>query len=260
MTAAEQTLVDFEAGQYRYLVGGFQYSAAVQALPGHAIERVRFEQVVPLAEGFAAIEAHLRALGRPLTALCACELRSPGQMSEAEFIAFNRSYVQTLAAWGIFRDERNPVARCNLVPVTNAPAQAGFYAFSYTVPAAAPARVQDFVVSGAAECPDRPNYREHIVRLGETSADALQEKLRFAVGDLASRLVALDLRWSDATETRLYTTHVLPTVHDELAAHGASAGGVGWHHVRPPVKDLEIEIDARRVTCERLLPLAGVRG
>jgi hypothetical protein len=174
-------------------------------------------------------------------------------MSEAEFIAFNRAYVQTLADWGLFKDERNPVARCNLVPVTDAPAQAGFYAFSYTVPATEQTRVQDFVVSGAAECPDRPNYREHIVRLGETSADALAEKLRFALGDLESRLVALDLGWPDATETRLYTAHMLSTIQEELAARGAAAGGVGWHCVRPPIRDLEIEVDARRTSCERLL-------
>jgi DNA-binding FadR family transcriptional regulator len=91
------------------------------------------------------------------------------------------------------------------------------------------------------------------IRIGETSPDALAEKLRFALGDLESRLTALGLRWSDATQTRLYTAHVLSTVQEELAARGASAEGVGWHCVRPPIRDREIEVDARRTSCEKLL-------
>ena len=34
--------VDFSPGGYRFLPSVFQYSAGVAALPGHAIERVRF--------------------------------------------------------------------------------------------------------------------------------------------------------------------------------------------------------------------------
>ena len=49
--------VDF--GSYRYIPGPFQYSAGVAALPGHAIERVRFANPVPLIDGFARIEAFL---------------------------------------------------------------------------------------------------------------------------------------------------------------------------------------------------------
>ena len=248
--------IAFLPGQYRYLPGGFQYSAAVQALPGHAIERVALERLLPMAQGFDAIEDWLRRMGRPLTALCAIEMRSPAPMSEPEFIAFNRHYVQTLERWGLYRDERNPVARCNLIPEVAPPEQASLYAVSYTVPAGA-ARVGDFVSSGAAECPDRPNYRETIVRLGETSPDALGEKLRFALDDLASRLHALGLDWSDVAHTRLYTVHDLHhLVGAELARRGALNGGLGWHWVRPPVQDIEIEIDARRVACERLWPAA----
>lgn len=247
--------VDFLPGQYRYLPGGFQYSAAVQALPGHALERVTLDRPLPLAQGFERIEAHLRQLGRPTTALAAIELRSPAPMSEPEFIAFNRVYVQTLERWGLFRDDINPVARCNLIPEADGPDQPSLYAFSYTVPAAA-ARVGDFITSGAAECPDRPNYHESIVRLGETSPDALRDKLRFALGDLESRLVALGLGWADVAQARLYTVHDLHhLMASEWAERGALRGGLGWHWVRPPVQGLEIEIDARRIGCERLLTL-----
>jgi hypothetical protein len=37
---------------------------------------------------------------------------------------------------------------------------------------------------------------------------------------------------------------------DEFGKRGALAGGLNWHLVRPPVKDLEIEIDARAVRRE----------
>ena len=248
-----QTLA-FPAGNYHYLAGGFQYSAAVIADDGHVIERARFRQPVALADGFARIRAHLSSLGRPLTALCACELRSPAPMDEPTFIAFNRAYVEPLAEWGLFKDDVNPVARCNLVPAFDAPRESSFHAFSYTLPAPTPGRTRDFVTSGAAECPDRPGYRDNIVRLGETSAEALTDKLRFALGDLESRFAQMGIDWADVADTRLYTVHDLHhAVQRELAERGALAGGLGWHWVRPPVKDLEIEIDARSVSRESLL-------
>lgn len=249
--------VDFLPGGYRYLPGGFQYSAAVQALPGFRIERVALETPVPLVQGFALVEAYLQRLGRPTSALCAMELRSAAPMAEPEFIAFNRLYVQTLERWGLFRDDRNPVARCNLIPAADAPAEAVLHAFSHTVPLGqgeASSRVGDFISSGAAECPDRPNYRASIVRLGETTPDALRDKLSFALGDLESRLVGLGVGWRDVAQTRLYTVHDLhPLLGPEFAARGALAGGLCWHWVRPPVQDLEIEIDALRVGTQRLL-------
>jgi hypothetical protein len=69
----------FSDGGYSFLEGGFPYSQGVVALPGQAIERARFRKPVPLQEGFERIENHLKAAGRPLTALCAAELRSPKQ-------------------------------------------------------------------------------------------------------------------------------------------------------------------------------------
>lgn len=246
--------IAFPAGNYHYLAGGFQYSAAVIADDGHLIERARFRRPVALAEGFARIRSHLTSLGRPLTALCACELRSPAPMDEPSFIAFNRAYVGPLAEWGLFKDDINPVARCNLVPAVDAPREPSFHAFSYTLRAPASGRTRDFVTSGAAECPDRPGYRDNIVRLGETSAEALTDKLRFAIGDLESRFALMGVDWADVADTRLYTVHDLHhAMQCELAERGALAGGLGWHWVRPPIKELEIEIDARSVSRECLL-------
>src|ERR1043165_10206836 len=98
----------------------------------YAIERARFARPVPLAQGFDAIEAYLARLGRPPTAFCACELRSPRQFTEQGFIDFNRHYVQRLEKWGIFRNDINPVARSNVCPEIDPPAEPSVYAFSYT--------------------------------------------------------------------------------------------------------------------------------
>src|SRR5690349_11505120 len=46
--------------------GVFQYSSGAAADPGYEIERVRFDAVLPLAEGFAAAADYIRAAGRPL--------------------------------------------------------------------------------------------------------------------------------------------------------------------------------------------------
>ena len=61
------------------------------------------------------------ALGRPPTAFCACELRSPEPFTEEGFKAFNRVYVGTLERWGLFKDEVNPVARSNVCPEIDKP-------------------------------------------------------------------------------------------------------------------------------------------
>jgi hypothetical protein len=116
---------------YRYIPGPFQYSAGVSALPGHAIQRVLFANPVPIAEGFRRIEAILQDANLPLTAFCACELRSPSPFTDAGFIAFNREYVGTLERWGIVANDRNPVARSNVCPEIDPPAAPSFHAFCY---------------------------------------------------------------------------------------------------------------------------------
>src|SRR5512134_88673 len=95
-------VIAFPAGGYRYLAGVFQYSAGVAADTGFEIEHARLVRALPLADGFAAVEAHLAALGRPTTAFCACELRSPAPFTDAGFTEFNRGYVTTLERWGIY--------------------------------------------------------------------------------------------------------------------------------------------------------------
>lgn len=236
----------FEAGGYRYIEAVFQYSGGVAAEPGFEIERARFLRPPPLAEGFAVVEAHLKALGRPSTAFAACELRTPEPFSEPGFRDFNREYVKTLARWGIYRDEKNPVARTNVCPEHDKPAQPSLYAFSYSVPAPG-AKRGSFIIAGSAEAAEGAgSYRERIVRYGETSADAMREKVRHVLAEMERRMGSLGFSWRDAVSTQAYSVQDIGAlIGPEIVARGAAAGGLCWHFARPPVVGLEYEMDVR---------------
>ena len=105
---------DFAAGHYRFIPAVFQYSSGACAFEGFEIERVRFDHLLPLAEGFARAAAYIQNAGEKLTSFCACELRSPAAFTEEGFLAFNQHYVKTLGEWGIFDGTTNPVARSNV--------------------------------------------------------------------------------------------------------------------------------------------------
>src|SRR5438309_2100535 len=108
--------VAFTAGGYRYIPAVFQYSGGVAAEPGFAIQRIRFHKPMPLRTGFGEIARIIQGSGRPLTAFCACELRSPAPFTEEGFRAFNEIYVETLREWDLFNGSINPVARSNVCP------------------------------------------------------------------------------------------------------------------------------------------------
>jgi hypothetical protein len=238
---------------YRYIPGPFQYSAGVAALPGYAIERVRFANPVPLIEGFQRIETFLHDAGLPLTAFCACELRSPAPFTDAGFIAFNRDYVGTLERWGIFADDRNPVARSNVCPEIDPPAAPSFHAFSYVTPTAgAP---HSFVIAGSGESQEGTGpYRDKTIRYGETSPDAMAEKGRYVLGVMETRMAALGAAWGSTTAVQVYTVHDLhPFLGTQIVARGAARHGLTWQFCRPPVIGLEYEMDCRGVAIERVI-------
>jgi len=189
---------DFSAGNYRFIPAVFQYSSGAAADSGFAIERVRFDRLLPLAEGFAAAADYIAAAGRPLTSFCACELRSPAAFTEDGFKTFNQHYVKTLAEWGLFDGTVNPVARSNVCPQIDPPAQPSFYAFSFTRPSQS--ATPSFVIAGGAEARGGPgSYPERIVRYRDLSPDGLREKVRFTVGQMESRLEAFGFGWNDTT-------------------------------------------------------------
>jgi len=247
----------FAAGGYRYVKAVFQYSGGVAAEPGFEIERARFAEPPPLAQGYAAIEAHLASIGRPSTAFAACELRSPAPFTDQGFYDFNKVYVTTLARWGIYREGdplMNPVARTNVCPVYGRPAEPVLYAFSYTVPASRPGR-RSFILAGGGEAKDAgKSYRERIVRLEDTSTEGVEEKVRFVVAEMERRLRLLGFDWTDAITTQAYTVqNIGHLVGPVLAARGACEGGLVWTYARPPIVGLEFEMDVRGAVREIVL-------
>jgi hypothetical protein len=244
---------DFPAGNYRFIPAVFQYSSGAAADSGFEVERVRFDKLLPLAEGFAQAAKHIQAAGRPLTSFCACELRSPGAFTEDGFRKFNEHYVKTLAEWKIFDGSINPVARSNVCPEIDPPSEPSFYAFSFTRPGTG--TMPSFVIAGGAELRGGSGtYPERIVRYKDLGPDAMKEKVGFTVGSMEERLGEFGYGWKDTTAVQAYTVHDFhPVIADELVRRGALRSGLTWHFARPPVVDLEFEMDCRRVARETVI-------
>jgi hypothetical protein len=251
-------VVVFERGGYRYISAVFQYSAGVAAERGYELERARFARALPLRDAYAAVERHLESIGRPTTAFAACELRSPEPFTDRGFYDFNRAYVATLERWGIYKsgDEPvNPVARTNVCPVYNKPAEPVMYAFSYTVPQKGNSAARwrgSFILSGSGDARAVGNsYSERIVRPGDTSPEALREKVDFVIAEMERRLRLLGFSWKDAISTHAYTVqNIGHLVGETLAARGACENGLVWYYARPPVLGLEYEMDVRAAARE----------
>lgn len=242
---------------YSFIPGVFQYSAGVAALPGFRIERVRFAEPVPLSEGFRCIEATLQAAGRPLAAFCACELRSPAPFTETGFRQFNEIYVGTLQRWGVVSEGRNPVARSNVCPALDPPPEPSFHAFCFTT--AAEDAPPSFVVAGSGEAPEgKGNYQDHIIARGDVGAAGLRRKAVWVLGEMERRMAALGASWRDTTAVQLYTVHdVHPFLADEIVRRGAARSGLVWHFHRPPVLEIEYEMDCRAAFVERVIRVAS---
>jgi hypothetical protein len=245
----------FGPGNYRYIPAVFQYSGGVAAEPGYRLERFMFKNPVPLKEGFARVADVIKGAGRPLTSFAACELRSPAPFTEEGFRAFNEIYVGTLAEWGIFdaATRTNPVARSNVCPEIEKPAGPSFHAFVFTVPDASAA--PSFHVAGSGESVEgKANYRDHTVRLGDVSVSGLTEKARYVLGEMERRMALLGFAWAQTTASQLYTVHdPHPFLATEIVRRGAARCGLTWHFARPPVIDLEYEMDCRGIAVERVI-------
>ena len=244
---------DFSAGNYRFIPAVFQYSSGVAANPGFEIERVRFDKPVALAEDFGRIAKYIQATGRPLTSFCACELRSPAAFTDEGFRNFNLHYVKMLAEWGVYDGKTNPVARSNVCSEIDPPGEPSFHAFSVTRPSATTSA--SFVIAGSGESLEGgATYAERTVRYRDLSPDGLKEKIRYVVGAMERRMAELGFGWKDATAAQTYTVHdFYPVFVEELVRHGAARSGLTWHFARPPVIDLEYEMDCRRVMRELVI-------
>ena len=240
-------LIDHPSGNYRFLPGIAPYSCGVVSSPGFEIVYVTFQQPPPYRQGFERIAEFLKGAARPQVALCGISLRSPRPYSFQGFADFNFAYAEVLKSWGVFVSGVNPIARTNVAPRIDPPVEPVLYGFSYTRPCSADLP-PTFVVAGAGELPEGILTREGIVACGDTSASGLAIKARFVMDLMESRLRLLGADWPHVNTTNVYTVHSLAPLLPEviLGRIGTSnIRGVHWHYSRPPIEEIEFEMDFR---------------
>lgn len=253
------SLIVHPSGQYAFLPGIAPYSGGVVSVPGSEIVHVTLAAPVPWRRGFELVDQFLSAQGRPRAALCGMELRSPRPMSFSGFAEFNALYARVLRDWGVFLDGINPVARTNVAPHPGSLAEPSLFGFSFTTPAD-PSLPATFVVAGGGELPEGVLAREAIVALGDLSPAGLLAKARFVLGLMETRLRALGGDWSTVSAIDLYTIHSLDQVVPEVllpSVGPAALRGFCWYPTRPPIDEIEFEMDLRGVRRELQLPIAG---
>ena len=248
------TLIDHPAGDYQFLPGISPYSCGVVARPGFEIVHVALRQPPAYELGFERISEFLHSRQRPRASLCGVSLRSPVPYSFQGFADFNRQYASILRVWDVFVDGINPVARTNVAPMIDPPREPVLQGFSFTEPC----RLDlppTFVVAGAGELPEGSLSRDDIVARGDTSAEAIAVKARFVMDLMQSRLQGLGVDWPQVTRTNIYTAHSLHSFVPKLVFNrvgSTSTNGVNWHYSRPPVEEIEYEMDVRGVRTELL--------
>jgi len=247
-------LIENRRGNYRFLRGSAPYSSGAVALPGYEVVHVRLRQPTPWRAGFRRVDAYLRSVDRGRHALAGMELRCPEPYSIGGFVAFNHEYCAMLKSWDLYVDGINPVARTNVSPAFATPTEPVLYGFSYTAPADHEALT--FVAAGAGELQKQELIPEGIVRRGETSSDAMREKAACVMDAMAGRLAGMGGTWADVTAVDVYTVHPNIEVLEEAVFQQmgyAAIHGVQWFHARPPIVEIEFEMDLRGVRRELVL-------
>jgi hypothetical protein len=225
------------AGGFRFLPAEGPYSAGVVADDGFQIVRVIARRHTPLDQGFRLVEATLREAHRPMSALCAMELRIPKPLSRAGFDEFNRGYIAQFERWGIRVDGRMPAARTNVAPELDPPEAPCVHAFCYTTEGRGSRKT--FVVAGVAE------------PAGTSGGPAACWNA--IAGLVKERLASLGVTWNDATETQFYGTradHAVFESTDLMNLKELAGPGLRWFFSRPPIDDLRLEIDVRGLAGE----------
>jgi len=241
-------LIANSQGNYRFLPGISPYSSGVIANDGFEIVHATLERPVPWHAGLLGVRQYLADQDRGQHALCGVELRCPRPHTLQGFIEFNTQYRSLLTEWEMMVDGVNPVARTNVAPVVNPPSETVLFGFSYTRPSAATRPT--FVVAGGGELLDGGLDRRLIVRSGETSEDAMLEKTRRVVEIMSGRLDGLGATNDLLSTIDVYSSHPVQQGLAEVILPGLPAAaqlGVRWFYSRPPIEDIEFEMDMRGV-------------
>lgn len=243
-------------GGYRFLPAIEPYCSGVIAEPGFEIVHVTLARALPWSNGLVSVRRFLEEHGCDRHALCGVELRCHEPHSMDGFIAFNRDYCALLDEWDMLIDGDNPVARTNVAPVVDPPDETTVHGFSYTE--RSDIGRPTFVVAGGGELPHRNLDADRIIRSGETSDDAMLEKARCVIDIMQRRLDGLEVTDDLISTVNVYTAHRLHSVLADVlipALPAAARLGIRWSWSRPPVRDIEFEMDIRGVCRDVVIDL-----
>ena len=244
-------LIDNPNGNFQFLKGSGPYSSGAVASAGFEIVHAIFSPLPSLSDAFGIVERHLKAAGRPLDALCGMELRIPEALSVEGFNEFNQPYIEQLKEWGTHVDGMNPVARTNVALEAAPVAQPSVYGFCYTVPS--DAQNKTFVIAGAGEVQGSLGDEGSIVSQGDVSEAGLRAKADRVLAIMAERIEGMGVAWADVTQSNVYSVHdIHPLMGSTIlpALHEGARHGIRWHYARPPVLEIEYEMDVRGVNRE----------
>lgn len=247
-----EAVIRHSSGSFRYIPGGEAYSAGVAAESGYQITGLGFQRALPLDAGFARLDEELGRRGLPASALVGVELRGPQVLDLDGFGEFNGRYRELLADRGLFDGEYNPVARTNVVPVRSAPVEPAISGAFIVQPAARGG--VDFVVAGCGEIIGGMR-RENVLALGDVSRSGMSAKIRAVIERLQVVVGILGASPDDPTIVNVYTAHEVDGLADLLADGfpAITANGITRYFAKPPVADVEFEMDCRRISNWQLL-------
>jgi hypothetical protein len=84
----------------------------------------------------------------------------------------------------------------------------------------------------------------------------MRAKAQFVLSEMERRLGLLGHGWADTTSVQVYTMQdIHPFLASEIVGRGAARDGVTWHFSRPPIVELEYEMDCRGVDAEHVVPV-----
>ncbi len=206
-----------------------------------------------MLDGFARIKQHLEKLGRPVTALAACELRSPKPMSVAEFQEFNREYLKTLHEWGCrARRDQCAGAQQHRADHRGAVRLELLRLHLHGAGSECVRRLPD--LGPAGDQARRARGRAHVRRPRRVAEGSRREGAlcRWTACARASMRSAATGAASPHRRSTPCTTSARcwRTCSAELKI---SQIGVAWYPGWPPVSDMEFEVDVRRVRTELVI-------
>lgn len=253
----QSRLISNALGGYRFLPGSDPYSSGVIAEPGHEIVHAVLARPLPWREGLLAARKYLEQQGWQRYRLCGVELRCPEPHPMGGFLNFNQQYHALLVDWEMLVQGQNPIARTNVSPQNMPPSETVLYGFSYVEPSSI--KPATFVVAGGGEVPHRELHEKHIVRFGETSAEAMLEKAECVVGIMRRRLELLAVDEEMLSCLNVYSVHPVGDAVEKAIMPGLAKAahlGIHWFYARPPVQNIEFEMDLRGVRRELVLDLS----